>query len=516
MTSSTPIGIVCLIAKQEALNGLVENIRVGESGNAYIFDKNGITIADTDISAVKANSSVIDDAKTDSGLAGQASFYSKAISGETGSGDYSSKGENEFIAYAPIRGTDGWCVIIDAPKHEFMQGVTQSLTLSLLLLAILIIVMTVFLAKALNKAITIKLVAITNRLRGFAKGDVFSTAPNYKVASYELFSLQDSCMRMTENTSAIIKDIGHFLSEMSEGSFEVLSEDENKYTGDYAQILDSLKTLKQSINEALSGVAIAADRVSVSTTQVSSGAQALAQASTVQASSIEELTSAIEEVSRSINDDAENAENTKALSARTVEIMHESISDMELALTSMDEIFITSKDISKVIKAIDDIAFQTNILALNAAVEAARAGTAGKGFAVVADEVRNLSQKSAEAAKNTAVLIENSIQAVEKGVAIMNKTSTSFAEVASKSMEVGTMVDNMSVQARTQAAAISQIKLGIEQISSVIQINSATSEESAAESEELSAQAKALKELVGHFKLANNQRSSSIADISTY
>lgn len=498
-----PIGIVCLMAKQETLNGIVENVDIGERANAFIINKSGITIADKDISAVKAKNSIINDARTDHSLAGQASFYKKAISGKTGFGNYSAKGENKFIAYAPIRGTDGWCVIIEAPEHELTQGVTPTLELALLLLVILLIVMTIFLSKALDKAITVKLVAITNRLRAFAEGDVFSPAPNYKVTSYELFSLQDSCIRMTVNTGAIIKDIGHFLSEMSEGSFEVLSEDEDKYTGDYAQILNSLKTLKQSISEALSGVAIAADRVSYSTEQLSSGAQALAQASTEQASSIEELTSSMEDVSRSISADAENAENTKALSARTVEIMHESISDMDLALKSMEEISIASKNISKVIKAIDDIAFQTNILALNAAVEAARAGDAGKGFAVVADEVRNLSQKSAEAAKETAVLIENSIQAVEKGAAIMNKTSASFTEVASKSMEVGTMVDDMTDQARTQAAAISQIKLGIEQISSVIQINSATSEESAAESEELSAQVIALKALVAHFKLSN-------------
>ena len=184
--------------------------------------------------------------------------------------------------------------------------------------------------------------------------------------------------------------------------------------------------------------------------------------------------------------------------------MQGSVSDMELAKMAMDEISATSKDIGKVIKTIDDIAFQTNILALNAAVEAARAGAAGKGFAVVADEVRNLSQKSAEAAKNTTALIESSIEAVEKGTQLVSKTSSGFVEVAAKTSEVVGLVDAISSQAQEQAAAISQVSIGIEQVSSVVQMNSATSEESAAASEELSSQAEVLKSLVGQFTLATS------------
>jgi len=246
------------------------------------------------------------------------------------------------------------------------------------------------------------------------------------------------------------------------------------------------------------------EQVSAGSAQVSSGAQTLAQGATEQASSIQELSASIAEVSQRVKGNAEDAEKAKVLSSDAALIMQGSVTDMELASQAMNEISATSKNISKVIKAIDDIAFQTNILALNAAVEAARAGAAGKGFAVVADEVRNLSQKSAEAAKSTTALIESSIEAVEKGTGLVNKTSAGFVEVAAKTAEVGKIVDTISVQAQEQAAAVSQISIGIDQVSSVVQMNSATSEESAAASEELSSQAAVLKSQVERFKLAQS------------
>ena len=262
----------------------------------------------------------------------------------------------------------------------------------------------------------------------------------------------------------------------------------------------AISDLTSDFRQLTSEIAASAEQVNAGAKQVADSSVSLSQGTTEQASSIQELSASIAEVSQRVKQNAEDANRARGLSAETGGIMEGSTADMNLARQAMDEISSTSKDISKVIKAIDDIAFQTNILALNAAVEAARAGSAGKGFAVVADEVRNLSQKSAEAAKNTTALIESSISAVEKGTNLVNKTSQSFNEVAAKASEVQGIVENIAAQAQEQAAAIEQISIGIDQVSAVVQMNSATSEESAAASEELSSQAHILQENVSKFK----------------
>jgi methyl-accepting chemotaxis protein len=299
-------------------------------------------------------------------------------------------------------------------------------------------------------------------------------------------SIITGTMKLSNETAAIAKgDLTTSVSVRSE--YDVLGK--------------SLEELVCDFNVLASAIISSADQVDAGAKQVSNSSMSLSQGATEQASSIEELSASIAEVSQHIKENAEDAGKAKLFAEKSGEIMQTSAADMALTRQAMDEISATSKNISKVIKAIDDIAFQTNILALNAAVEAARAGAAGKGFAVVADEVRNLSQKSAEAAKNTTSLIESSIFAVEKGTSLVNKTNLSFTELASQSSEVIRLVEQISAQAQGQAVAITQISTGIEQVSAVIQMNSATSEEAAAASEELSSQANYLKESAAKFKI---------------
>ena len=499
-TDSSVIGVICFSAPQSTLNTIIENTKVSENGNTYLVDKNGYTIADPDVQLVKDKENIPEQAKTDSSLASLAAIYSKAMGGDTGFGKYTYHGVKKFVAYSSVAGTDGWSLCVGAPEKDFTQGVTTSIYSSIII-GILSILCGTLISLAMTKTLSVPLTAIMNRLMSFAEGDVSSPVPAVETTSFELDNLKTAFNRTTEYTHAVIEDIDYLLTEFSNGNLDVYSNVPEKYVGDYQNILVAFRRLKQGLSESFSEILQVAEQVAEGSSQVSDGAQTLAQGATEQASSLQELSASIADVSQRVTGNAADAENAEKLSTNAATIMQSSVADMKFAQQAIEEISTTSKDISKVIKAIDDIAFQTNILALNAAVEAARAGAAGKGFAVVADEVRNLSQKSAEAAKSTTALIESSIVAVEKGTELVRKTSEDFSEAAAETDKVSKLVEGIAVQAQEQAAAITQISIGIEQISSVVQMNSATSEESAAASEELSSQAGVLKGLAGKIKL---------------
>lgn len=234
---------------------------------------------------------------------------------------------------------------------------------------------------------------------------------------------------------------------------------------------------------------------------MAAGAQALSQGATEQAASVEELTATIVEVSDDLKNSAAGAHHARQLSEEAGQDVAANNSQMQSLMAAMKEISQTSHEIGKIIKTIDDIAFQTNILALNAAVEAARAGASGKGFAVVADEVRNLAGKSAEAAKNTTALIESTLSAIETGRTLTNGTADSLDRVVEKTHRVDEQVRQIAEDMEREAYAVQQIAAGVDQISAVVQTNSATAEESAAASEELAGQASLLKEQIGRFQL---------------
>lgn len=326
----------------------------------------------------------------------------------------------------------------------------------------------------------------------------------------ELGQLADSVRAVTEFLRAVIADEGRLLSEMSGGNFDVGTDMSERYVGDYYSLITSLQKLRDNMSSTLFQINQSAEQVSTGAEQVSSGAQGLSQGATEQASAIEELAATINEISASINKNAGSAVEASDKANAMGRQVKESNSRMQEMLAAMSDIRGSSSEIGKIIKTIEDIAFQTNILALNAAVEAARAGEAGKGFAVVADEVRNLAGKSAEASKNTSSLIEGSLRSVERGTRIADDTAKSLDAVAAGAAEVLEIINEISVSGREQAEAIVQITQGVDQISSVIQTNSATAEESAAASEELSGQAGIMRELTARFKLPETENLLSV------
>ena len=312
---------------------------------------------------------------------------------------------------------------------------------------------------------------------------------------------------MVNQLKTMIGDISYRIGELASGNLNI--ENAPEYKGDFSDISNALNGIIESLNPVMRDIYDSAEQVSFGASQVSDGSQALAQGSTEQASAIQELTASITEIAEQTKRNAVDANQARQLTTVAMDNAKIGNSHMNAMQQSMMDINTSSQDISKIIKVIDDIAFQTNILALNAAVEAARAGQHGKGFAVVAEEVRSLAARSSDAAKETTYLIEGSINKVRSGTKIADETAVALTDIVTGIEKVTTLVSNIAVASNEQAAGIAQINTGIKQVAQVVQQNSATAEESAAASEELSGQAEMLKQMVDAFKIKNAKKTGS-------
>ena len=386
----------------------------------------------------------------------------------------------------------------DANRQIFMTVIWSSLV-SLAVIIACIFFMTAYLRKTVSAPLA-EITQVASRLEQGNLGLNGSGESAIAIQSNdEVGQLAYIFEKTIHRLRSYVGEIASTLDSISSGDLTASTRQE--YVGDFVSIRVSLDSILSGLNDTMSRIRESAEQVSDSAEQVSNGAQALAQGATEQASSVQELSATISDISG-------NAKRTAQATGEAGQFVEQAGGQLGVSMeyvkqlnVAMGKISSSSEEISKIIAAIENIAFQTNILALNAAVEAARAGTAGKGFAVVADEVRNLANKSDEAAKATKDLIESSIAAVAEGSHVVSEVTQSLDRTSVSAGGVTTQMSIVVEAVEKQTAAISQVTEGIDQISSVVQTNSATSEESAAASQELSSQASLLKSLVAAFRL---------------
>lgn len=424
------------------------------------------------------------------GMAGDAAFHL-----ETARED----GTKVTRFFTPIQAANETWWSLTAVHTSDIDAEMRTTLLWMLVLSVAALVVIIFAIIVALRRVLSPVQGIVDAAHSIAEGnlDVHLEAANED----EIGILSNTFAEMASNLKRIVTDLKYVLEEMAEGNFTVRTKAEDSYIGDFEGVLLSVRKMNRRLSSALNQIDLAADQVSGGSDQMSSGAQALSQGAVEQAASVQELAATIGGISKHVQETASNAADARdhfVKSDQETTICNQQMHEM---VEAMDEIGKKSTEIGKIIKTIEDIAFQTNILALNAAVEAARAGVAGKGFAVVADEVRNLAGKSASASKSTSALIQGAVSAVEQGMEIANETAQSLEKVVESSHAISEIVDKIAEAAVEQSTSLEQVTEGMNQISSVVQTNSATAEESAATSEELSSQAQMLRSLVRQFKL---------------
>ena len=318
----------------------------------------------------------------------------------------------------------------------------------------------------------------------------------------EFGKLAGNFRQACKTLEVIVQDTSYLLGEMAEGNFNVSSNNPQIYIGNFKQQYESMSKLKHELSDTMTQINEASEQVASGSGQLAGGAQALAEGATDQAGAVEELTATVESVSGIAESSAESASGAYQMVRTAVEQADQSREELQALTNAMERISSTSQEIQNIIGSIEEIASQTNLLSLNASIEAARAGEAGKGFAVVADQIGKLAGDSAQAAVNTRDLIEKSLQEIENGNQITEKTVAALNKILESMNDFANAAKGASESSTEQANMLKQIEQGIEQISSVVQSNSAAAEETSATSQELSAQSEGLKTLVGRFKLA--------------
>ncbi len=396
---------------------------------------------------------------------------------------------------------------IKVSKGSSLSNKLFILGITLVVILAVAIVGSIFLALHLGtsiaESIAVPIEHLKDRLATFAKGDLSSPFPEVS-AQDEIAEMTAVAREMATTLNFVIADEERLLGEMANSNYDVRSEDGTRYTGDFEQILHSMRELKRQMAATIQSIDEASTQVSAGSTNLAEASQSLAEGATEQAGAVEEMQATIMTITDNIEMAAEKAEESYQLAQKYADEADRSRAEMEMMVAAMDRINEASQKIGNIISEIEDIASQTNLLSLNASIEAARAGEAGRGFSVVADQIRQLAEQSSTAAVETRELIEGAIREVSEGNEAAERASEAIRTVVEGIGKIASSSRAVSSTAADQAVAMKQAEQGVNQISEVVQSNSATAEQSSATSQQLSAQAICLDELIGKFILPSD------------
>ena len=475
------------------LSNDLNSFKLGSKGFVYVVNNKGKIIVEPSAKGAKADIYNLGESEE------EAAEAAKAILGTDSGNESYAYNDTTYYTYHVKSDFFNSKVVMTADISDFAESQNVAVRNGLIigtLILILTVVFSVFFASRLAKPI----ISTTNRLRSLAQGNLTDPVDVW-YSKDELGVLSTSLEETVFSLRQYISLITYSLTQISEGNLQYRLE--GNFKGDFFKIKSTFNEIFDSLNDTFASINLSAEQVNSGAVQVSDYSQSVSQGATQQASAIEELSATLSDVSDQIMQNSEDSKNAYNIVSDNTEAVNNCNEDMENMLKAMNAIKTSSDEIAKIIKVIDEISFQTNILALNAAVEAAREGS--KGFGVVADEVRRLASRSAEAARQTADLIENSSAAVAKGSQIAEQTAKSLNEIVEKSNQIRALVKNISEASETQSGAIAQVNTGVDQISAVVSANTSTAVSTASASEELSSQSLILKNMIARFKLDDDK-----------
>lgn len=484
-------GVVYYRVDNDFINAIISSISISEDSYAYIIDKDGMVIAHVDEEAV-ANVNLLE-----SDNEALKTLGVKMTSGASGFGTYTYNKRNMFCGYYPISNTDGWTMVIAAPRKDFTAELLKTINGIVVWVAgavLFAFVVAFLLANSISNVVN----HVKNVFDAISKGDLSKTIETTKRRD-EIGMLQNTAASLNDTLTKIIGEANQALGQLA--NYNLGFSDMQEYPGDYNSLSESVNMIHRIIYQLISAIQEATSEVSTGSKQLSEAADMLSRGTMAQATSIQGVVDDIQDISERINNSSKNGE---VINEKLQELNGEiqtSNGQMAELMDAVNQVEIMSEDIAKLVETIDNIAFQTNILSLNASVEAARSGENGMGFAVVAEEVRSLAEKCAEASTKNAELISECMKAIHYAKKCATKTTQSLEEIVGNSAEISRAFNDISQDTVYQAQSSYAIQDKINQISDVVQTNTATAEETAASTEELSEQSMSLQQLVEKFQL---------------